>query len=243
MNCFLGLTVLRVSAISLQSSLEQLHSNKTNIFNQTIDLDQLNLISERKYYDHSIEIENDVSTETPTHITDEMGNGITNKDLNDETPTHITDEMGNGIANKDLNDENFEIGETYKNIEEPIIQDLNNTYINDFVIKENKSVNQDNSHEAGSETDKFAKTKNNESSKNAMDKKHNYVKTPEIPVKDSDNQIVQTLNDEATQESDAEPENVYDTEIIEKDVITVIPKTSVDEALENYVRQINLNTF
>ena len=222
MNCFLGLTVLRVSAISLQSSLEQLHSNKTNIFNQTIDLDQLNLISERKYYDHSIEIENDVST---------------------ETPTHFTDEMGNGIANKDLNDENFEIGETYKNIEEPIIQDLNNTYINDFVIKENESVNQDNSHEAGSETDKFAKTKNNESSKNAMDKKHNYVKTPEIPVKDSDNQIVQTLNDKATQESDAEPENVYDTEIIEKDVITVIPKTSVDEALENYVRQINLNTF
>ena len=222
MNWFLGLTVLRVSAISMQPSLEQLHSNKTNIFNQTIDLDQLNLISERKYYDHSIEIENDVST---------------------ETPTHFTDEMGNGIANKDLNDENFEIGETYKNIEEPIIQDLNNTYINDFVIKENESVNQDNSHEAGSETDKFAKTKNNESSKNAMDKKHNYVKTPEIPVKDSDNQIVQTLNDEATQESDAEPENVYDTEIIEKDVKTLIPKTSVDEALENYVRQINLNTF
>ena len=215
MNWFLGLTVLRVSAISLQSSLEQLHSNKTNIFNQTIDLDQLNLISERKYYDHSIEIENDVST---------------------ETPTHFTDEMGNGIANKDLNDENFEIGETYKNIEEPIIQDLNNTYINDFVIKENESVNQDNSHEAGSETDKFAKT-------NAMDKKHKYVKAPEIPVEDSDNQIVQTLNDEATQESDAEPENVYDTEIIEKDMITVIPKTSVDEALENYVRQINLNTF
>ena len=222
MNCFLGLTVLRVSAISLQSSLEQLHSNKTNIFNQTIDLDQLNLISERKYYDHSIEIENDVSTETPTHFTDEMGNGITNKDLNDE---------------------NFEMGETYKNIEEPIIQDLNNTYINDFVIKENKIVNQDNSHEVGSETDKFAKTKNNESAKNAMDKKHNYVKAPEIPVKDSDNQIVQTLNDEATQESDAEPENVYDTEIIEKDVKTLIPKTSVDEALENYVRQINLNTF
>ena len=222
MNWFLGLTVLRVSAISMQPSLEQLHSNKTNIFNQTIDLDQLNLISERKYYDHSIEIENDVST---------------------ETPTHITDEMGNGIANKDLNDENFEIGETYKNIEEPIIQDLNNTYINDFVIKENKIVNQDNSHEVGSETDKFAKNKNNESAKNAMDKKHNYVKAPEIPVKDSDNQIVQTLNDEATQESDAETENVYDTEIIEKDVITVIPQTSVDEALENFIRQIYLNTF
>ena len=222
MNWFLGLTVLRVSAISIQPSLEQLHSSKTNIFNQTIDLDQLNLISERKYYDHSIEIENDVSTETPTHFTDEMGNGITNKDLNDE---------------------NFEMGETYKNIEEPIIQDLNNTYINDFVIKENESVNQDNSHEAGSETDKFAKTKNNESSKNAMDKKHKDVKAPEIPVEDSDNQIVQTLNDKATQESDAEPKNVYDTEIIEKDVITVIPQTSVDEALENFIRQIYLNTF
>ena len=222
MNCFLGLTVLNVSAISIQPSTEQLHSNITDIFNQTIDLDRLNLISERKYYDYSIEIENNVST---------------------DTPTHITDEMGNGIANKDLYDENFEIGEKFKNMKEPNIQDLNNTYINDFLMKENTNVSQDNSHEVGSETNKFTKTKKNESAKNAMDKKHKYLKALENSFEHSDNQIVQTLNDKATQESDAEPENVYDTEKIEKDVITVIPKTSVDEALENYIRQIYSNSF
>ena len=178
----------------------------------------MNLISENKNYDHSIEIENDVSPETPTDITDKMVKDIAK------------------------NYENSETGDTFKNNKEQIIPGLNNTYIDDFVMKEKKGFSQENIHEVGSETDKFANTKNNESAKNVMDKKDKYSKTPEIPVEDSENKIVQTNDkDKASLESEAETENFYDDEVTEKDVKTAIPKTIVDEALENYIRH-NLNT-
>ena len=176
----------------------------------------MNLISEKKNYDQSIEIENDVSPETPTDITDKMGKDIAK------------------------NYENSETGDTFKNNKEQIIPGLNNTYIDEFVMKEKKGFSQENIHEVGSETDKFANTKNNESAKNVMDKKDKYLKATEIPVEESDNQIVQT-NDKASLESEAETENFYDDEVTEKDVKTAIPKTIVDEALENYIRH-NLNT-